>query len=117
MIALALQAAAAFNLVCTGTLVDTDHPGKVRWTSVYRIDLNRGRWCSAECRLSFPIVESTPEMITLSRINGPNMTGLAVIYRESGMLWDRMTGESDLNWEVRAQCEHAPFTGLPQHRF
>jgi hypothetical protein len=120
MLALALQAVASFNLVCTGTefaaLGDrtTERPLSVN----YRIDLEAGRYCTGDCSETSALVRVTPqELVMVSEtLPGTSRPSEISVSRESGQLtWHIVSG--DLSYEGFAHCERGPFTGFPRPRF
>lgn len=119
---MAAAAAAAFNLVCTGTVTVAggDRDGARPYRTAYRIDLASGKYCEGDCRLVRDIAEVQPTRITLDERGnvapGSSDYSINVIERDSGaqtiltasgrrgaMLYVKSTG----------RCESQPFTGFP----
>lgn len=125
MIALALQVAAAFNLVCTGTyrtgpiaISTLDLPG-TPFTTVYRIDLSRGRFCTNECPSTSALARVTETEITLYDVHTDPGTANGTttnINRETGAYMSTSIFGDSMS-VFTAQCERAPFTGFPTRRF
>lgn len=117
MIALALQAAAAFNLVCTGTTI-LNHVDSGRAQEVIlRVDLESGRFCFDDCGVVEPIARLSETEIVFQDVNLPATHG-RVLRR-----MDRATGayllsiESDrLSLGMTGRCVTAPFTGFRRRR-
>ncbi len=126
MIALALQAALAFNLVCTGT-ESVWIQGQARelshsrtYSRTYRIDLARGRWCHDDCPTTSPVVWASPDVLVLREQDDESVDMLDLIHRDTGqhIFYAAARGPGPhqiVSWLGR--CERAPFTGLPEPRF
>jgi hypothetical protein len=77
MIAAALQVAAAFNLVCTGTArtgplgLALPEAGGAPFAITYRIDLDGNSWCSDACDATEPLVSASAEEIVLRETHDP----------------------------------------------
>ena len=124
MLALALQAVAAFNLVCTGTMImgSAAHeyePLEGRFTTTIRVDLTSRRWCDGECRETAPLVRVTPTEIVFAELRpggGSPSGGTHSVNRESGAyLYASRAGPVFLSHT--GTCRRAPFTGFPARRF
>lgn len=121
----AADASEPFNLVCTGTLSSRSMDGETEesYRSVYRIDLDRGKWCDGDCEALHDIASVQPTQIALQdkRVDTPGERSMMA------NLIDRRTGEhtitatsatpgrrgSVLIMQWHGQCERAPFTGFP----
>ncbi|MFZ5748231.1 MAG: hypothetical protein ACOY45_11335 [Pseudomonadota bacterium] len=121
----AADASEPFNLVCTGTLSSRSMDGETKkpYRSVYRIDLDRGKWCDGDCEALHDIASVQPTQIALQdkRVDTPSERSMMA------NLIDRRTGEhtvtatsatpglrgSVLIMQWHGQCERAPFTGFP----
>ena len=124
MLAFALQAVAAFNLVCTGTEATgklsvglVNSPDAQPYSITFRVDLEHGRWCSHECSTTQRIVSVSDTEIRLeTNVPGADDLSAVTLNRETGRFVDLLTiGE---NARLRqGTCERAPFTGFPQRRF
>jgi hypothetical protein len=122
---LALAAAAAFNLVCSGTETYSDNmaPSSARerpFSVTYRVDLNAGRWCSGECPETLAIYRVTERQITLTSNEAQRKNTVDWIHidinRESG----RLSADTVLktSFYIRdGQCRPAPFAGFPTRKF
>lgn len=126
MVSMALAAAAAFNLVCSGTMTAETIAGNKRepYTAIYRVDLDRQLWCESECRAHHPIQSVQPGSLTLhsDEVDSPS--------EKSSMLnqIDRVTGKHLITstkktygrfamiiiMKYDGQCERQPFTGFPE---
>jgi hypothetical protein len=123
MIALALQVTAAFNLVCTGTSFGGDDASfltapRESFTTVFRIDLERGRWCAGECPTTHRLADVTDTQITLQSEREPttHFRLTSSLNRETGRYFSSL--RMGKTRAVRnAQCEVAPFGGFPERRF
>jgi hypothetical protein len=87
---LLLAAATAFNLACAGTLTTSDLNGTRTkpYSSEYRIDLAKGRWCESECKATHPVIEAQPAFIELEHkeANGPTEVSslTSMVNRQTG---------------------------------
>jgi hypothetical protein len=119
-------AAAAFNLVCSGTYtsnIDTGKPSRP-YQYVYRLDLGAKKWCDGECKVQRPIAKIDPTVLTLvdERTDSLDRKGFAkeTIDRETGRhsiernSTSRLVGLILITWE--GQCEKAAFTGFPEFK-
>jgi len=118
MIAAALQAIAAFNLVCGGTMrtgplgLALPESGGAPFAITYRIDLDRQLWCSDACDTTEPIASVLDGQILLREQYDPNGSRVIAFTPATGRFTDtRIEGETaTLRSGV---CEAAPFTGFP----
>lgn len=124
MIALALQGAAAFNLICTGTYTSGEllaRPEETRQVQVtLRVDLARGRWCGGTCETTAPIHRVTDTQITFRYEDNRRLDTdtITTVNRESGEYFDRERFLSFNRYSMTmGTCERAPFTGFPARRF
>lgn len=108
LIATPAAAAERFDLVCKGKKNTVEH---------YRIDLDRGEWCSDKCEMIQKISSVTSGLIVLAE-HQPGYPGDRTSYNRI----NRVTGE----WEwfhrdprfvetqdIKGSCEVAPFSGFP----
>lgn len=116
---------AAFNLVCSGTITTDsmfDHGKKEPYTYTYRIDLDKKKYCEADCGAIKDIYEVQPASIKLEAPK--NVDTIDEKSFEDGFI-DRQTGHQQLlaesgreasilimKWD--GQCEKQPFTGFPK---
>lgn len=121
----ALAAAAAFNLICSGTTHSSkgfaENYPDAPFNEVYRVNLTSKRWCSRECTETQPIFEVTPERIVFEQdIRGDYDDTGRFVNRENGVYAyrDRRLIGSDifLTW-TRGSCKRAPFSGFPARKF
>jgi len=118
MIAAALQVAAAFNLVCGGTMrtgplgLALPESGGAPFAITYRIDLDRQLWCSDACDTTEPVASVLDGRIILREHYNPLGSSVITFDPASGRFADtRIDGETaTLRSGV---CEAARFTGFP----
>ncbi|HYI48425.1 MAG TPA: hypothetical protein VEX35_08180 [Allosphingosinicella sp.] len=119
MIALALQTAAAFNLVCTVTFAGTDsRPTPL----IIRVDLDARRFCLDQCVQTNPIVSVTDSEIIFQ--NGVSEASGILIRRvvggESRRYYASLRSEYPgrvIETSSTGTCAAAPFTGFPSRSF
>lgn len=125
MVGLALQLVAAFNLVCTGTERSGPVGGgllaSVRestpFVTTFRIDLERGQYCSGHCTGTIPLHSVSDTEITLHQQLTETQSGRnAGINRETGLYRDVFILGNHM-WVRQGQCERVPFTGFPPSSF
>jgi hypothetical protein len=126
MIGAAAAAAAAFNLVCSGTISTEDYSGPKPpepYRYEYRIDLDAKKWCESDCPVLHDVAAAQATAIMLEPrkdVDTPTrrefylgeidrVTGRHSIISTSG----RGAGILIMKWEGR--CESAPFSGFPKH--
>jgi hypothetical protein len=119
---MAAAAAAAFNLVCTGTMTVAggDRDGATPYRTTYRIDLASGKYCEGDCPLLRDIAEVQPSRITLDQRGNPapgaSDYAINVIDRTSGeqtILTSSGRRGALLYVKSTGRCESQPFTGFP----
>jgi hypothetical protein len=115
-----LQAAVAFNLVCSVTSVSEGRSTPA--TIVYRVDLDASRYCTDDCRQTLSLARTTESDIVFQ--DGPSpYTGLlnhTRVSRESGNYFSRISGSMgsiEMLIVTTGSCERAPFTGFPARQF
>jgi hypothetical protein len=126
--AAAVAAAAAFNLVCSGTIAagsmsDLVNPQKKTPIEVvYRIDLHEGRYCTGDCASTLPIYRVTDAQIVFqfSEDKDAGTDSLEMVNRESGEYLSRsrffgLTPPAFIM--TQGTCEKARFTGFPARKF
>ena len=111
-----------FNLTCTG--VEESESGasesKVTpFTTVFRVDLNRKKWCEGDCKVVFPVQGFDEETVDLKRektgdVNTPGSSYDRLSFTRGGeMLSEFRWSRPDLihiNFYRRAaQCTEVPF--------
>ena len=113
-----VAAAAAFNLVCTGTVTTwskTQEAKDQAWEDVFRIDLESQRWCRGACEETRPIDRMTAtELILASRLPLEGVT--LKINRESGRLTETFRLD-DHQSRGKALCKRTDFGGFPKPLF
>lgn len=117
-----LAAAAAFNLICTGTVSHKDYfsEGSEPFSRVLRVDLGAGKYCEADCGALFDIHEVQPAMIRLRKeeIDTPRERRFldVTVDRETGRYSGLSTsglGRGIIIIEWEGKCERAAFSGFP----
>lgn len=121
-----LAAAAAFNLVCSGTLsqksFQTERAEPYSYT--YRIDLDAKKFCGDECKAISDIAEVQPGFIRLfpnKNIDTPRLREFSneTINRETGRHSALSTsgfGRNILIMKWEGKCERSAFTGFPEFK-
>lgn len=121
-----MAVAAAFNLICTGTMTSRSIAGEKSepFEHIYRIDLDRQLWCESDCKTQREIFAVQPTSITLQSVDKdtPSVRQMisTTIDRETGefrsLVTDQIPGRSStiiiLKWA--GKCERQPFTGFPK---
>ena len=121
---IAIAAAAAFNLVCSGTEwagtkpADKDPYNKATgkpFTDTYRVNLERGRWCFNTCDTTSPIQQADEANILLDSATDPDLKSgrLIRVSRETGQLVHRVA-IGDYAFIRIGKCEAGPFTSFPK---
>ncbi|HST36264.1 MAG TPA: hypothetical protein VLK25_06510 [Allosphingosinicella sp.] len=123
MLAFALQAVVAFNLICTGTYTTERRHRRLDhvvsqprpFTIVYRVDLTGARYCVDACTSIKPLAEVSESAIVFedtSILFGQDDGVLILMDRRTG----RYIGNSNFLDTVRhsGRCEQAPFGGFPE---
>ena len=120
MTAALTAAAAAFNLVCTGTQATSQAlappTSSLPFSVVYRVDLERGRWCSGDCSSTNPFYSVTVGEIVFRSQTEETVRYVTKVNRESGAYTDALL-VGDRLMITTGKCVKAPFTGLPEQRF
>ena len=128
MIALALQTAATFNLVCSGMLHLDEARGSglpgsyAPFSVVLRVDIQRQLWCADDCQTLRALSRLTQSRIVFEALENRDRSTLTTVDRESGAFSDqtlrRARGAAGRDFvETRTgTCERAPFSGFPPHR-
>lgn len=123
MLAAAAAVAAAFNLVCTGTETTRSIAGEKLepYTHIYRVDLDKKKWCEEGCSVVRDVAEVQQSFLELE----PRRNVDTAVDRDF-FEWtiDRTTGRESmlaskglradiiiLKWE--GTCARQPFTGFP----
>lgn len=123
----AIAAAAAFNLVCSGTLTSSSFVGGEKsepFTYIYRLDIDRKIYCDGDCKATRPIeaIQPTQIMLSSSNVDTPSerATSFTMIDRETGAFQSSSTSSQRgdrrtiLVMKWTGQCEKAAFTGFPK---
>lgn len=126
MIALALQVAAAFNLVCAGHYkVELKALSSINMTEgtpfaiTYRIDLERGRFCTNDCASTEALANVTETEIVFrgDPVRQDDATGNDTrVNRETGAYASTITLSDEIVL-FDGTCRRAPFTGFPPGGF
>ncbi len=118
MLAAALQAALAFNLVCTGTeragplglaLPDS---AATPFAASYRIDLDLRRWCSDACDETEALGGIVLARILLRDHHSPEGSHVIIFDPATGLLTDTLN-HGDRMVLRHATCTRERFTGFP----
>lgn len=118
MIGAALQAAVAFNMICTGMLrtgpigmalpEETGEP----FTVEYRIDLDARRWCADDCADSEALASVTDGVIVLRERYDEDGSSVIMLHPRSGRFSDTLIEGN--NATLRSGiCAPAEFSGFP----
>jgi hypothetical protein len=118
ILAAALQAALAFNLVCTGTeragplgLALPEDAGTPFETS-YRIDLDLRRWCSDACEETEALGDVVLAQILLRDRHFPEGSHVIIFNPATGRLTDTLN-RGDRMVLRHATCRREVFSGFP----
>lgn len=116
--------AAAFNLVCSGTIESTTLEGTRTepYSYIYRLDLDAKKWCDDGCGVLRDIAEVQPAFIVLQPNKNIDTSTQKEFYetrieRETGRETTLLTSgrrASILIMKWEGQCEKQPFTGFPK---
>jgi hypothetical protein len=118
VLATALQAALAFNLVCTGTEragplgLAIPESAATPFETSYRIDLDLRRWCSDACTEVEELGDVVLARILLRDRHSPEGSHVIIFDPASGRLTDTLN-EGDRMVLRHASCTRAPFAGFP----
>ncbi|MGB3318227.1 MAG: hypothetical protein WBA75_04225 [Sphingopyxis granuli] len=123
--AVAAAPAAQFNLKCSGTTTTQTIAGKETkpYTTIYRVDLAKKKWCEGECKALHDIYAVQPGEITLRYKNTDTFSERSLtsdrIDRETGAhkvtitLANPRDRYSTIILDYEGQCERAVFSGFP----
>jgi hypothetical protein len=118
MLAAALHAALAFNLVCTGTertgplgLAIPEHHA-VPFEISYRVDLDLRRWCSDACAEVEALGDVVLARILLRDRHWPEGSHVIIFDPATGRLTDTLNQGNRMVLR-HASCTRAAFTGFP----
>lgn len=125
MFATMATAVATFNLACTGTMTSTTSQEKKTepYEAVYRLDLEKMKWCEGECRALHDIAKVQPTFIFLQDEKEDTPSRQSVTLAQV----DRITGEYKATLTAKTygrfgytimlaydgKCQRQPFTGFP----
>ena len=123
--ALAQPVSRQFNLQCRGFAHNEEAdkpPGPNEpWFNIYRVDLDKNLWCSAQCDTSpSPISFASDDQIVFKISNNKLTSQIIEVNRITGKLditWSFHGTQHDGARKIAAQCERAEFTGLPVPKF
>lgn len=118
MIASALQLAAAFNLVCAGTLrtgpigLALPEANGAPFTITYRIDLGSRLWCADACAAQEPLADVNADQIVMREIHDPAGGNTIAFTPVTGRFTDTeiVGNQATLRSGV---CQVVPFSGFP----
>jgi hypothetical protein len=118
MIATIVQAIAAFNLVCSGTvrsgpigLALPEQDGQP-FTITYRIDIDARRWCSDACETVESLAYIAEGQIVLREQHYPSGSSVVTIIPATGRFTDTLI-EGDRATLRSGTCRVEAFTGFP----
>jgi hypothetical protein len=118
MLAAALPAIAAFNLICTGTLrtgpigLAMPEAGGEPFTITYRVDLASRTWCSDACDSPERLALVTDTEILLREDHGSTQSHVIIVGRQLGLFADTFINGTTATLRS-GRCEQAEFTGFP----
>lgn len=116
MLAAALQLAAAFNLVCSGTIrsgplgLALPEQGGEPVEITYRIDLESRSWCSDVCATTEPLAVSGGQIVLRERYRAAG-SSVVIFVPATGRFTDTLI-EGDTAILRSGTCAPAPFTGF-----
>jgi hypothetical protein len=114
---LSLAAAAAFDLLCSGTATLTSHglqQPSTPLTARFRLDHKVGRWCEGRCsETSAFYFVSDREIILVDQGMGDLGTHMT-INRASAIYTYKRNGLEGLTERATARCVSRPFSGFPR---
>jgi hypothetical protein len=118
MLALPLQVALAFNLICSGTmrsgpigLALPERDGEP-FTITYRIDLDARRWCSDSCQATEPLASIFEGQIVLRDRHDPDGSSVVTIIPALGRFTDTLIEGNEATLRS-GTCAPERFTGFP----
>lgn len=119
-----VAAAAAFNLVCSGTsfvgegLAALKKENQTPYNQIFRIDLAAGRWCLGSCETTDSIynINSTKIMLKYEHDDKLGSESFILLNREDGTILDRTKLEAFMIMNT-GKCDPAPFSGFPARKF
>lgn len=118
MLTAALQAALAFNLVCTGTeragplgLAIPDSAA-IPFEATYRVDLELRRWCSDDCTGTEALGGIVLGQILLRDRHSPEGSHVIIFDPATGGFTDTLN-HNDRMVLRHATCRREAFTGFP----
>lgn len=117
-----LAAAAAFNLVCSGTLTQTDKAPEP-FTRTIHVNLDTKKYCEDACDKIQDIAEVQPARLIFRNVDSQadrtKRTDFSGVDRESGKyfaLYAVTEGRRYFSISERGQCERAAFTEFPEFK-
>jgi len=114
----ALQAALAFNLVCTGTEragplgLTIPDSAATPFQASYRIDLDLRRWCRDSCEETEAVGDIVLAQILLRDEHRPEGSHVIIFNPATGRLTDTLN-DGDRMVLRSATCRREDFTGFP----
>lgn len=119
-LAFAVQAIAAFNLVCSGTVrsgpigMALPEEGGEPFTITYRIDLGNQTWCSDGCASTETVAAIVNGEILLRDRHVASGSHVIVVTPGTGRFADTLI-EDNVATLRSGRCEPAAFDGFPLH--
>ena len=117
-LAFVLQAIAAFNLVCTGTLrsgplgMALPEEAGEPFAVTYRIDLGSRLWCSDPCSATESVASIVNGAILLRDQHRPSGSHVIIVTPGTGFFSDTLI-EDNVATLRSGRCEAATFNGFP----
>lgn len=118
MIAAALPLAAAFNLICAGTLrsgpigMALPEADGAPLTVTYRIDLGSRLWCADDCAAQEPLADVNDDQIILRETHDPAGGNTIAFTPATGRFTDTLIVGTQATLRS-GMCQVAPFSGFP----
>lgn len=118
MLVQALQLAAAFNLVCAGTLrtgpigIALPEANGAPFTITYRIDLASRLWCADACAAQEPLAEVNTDQIVLRETHDPAGGNTIAFTPATGRFTDTVIVGTEATLRSGV-CRVVGFTGFP----
>jgi hypothetical protein len=114
----ALQLAAAFNLVCAGTLrtgpvgLALPEASGAPFTITYRIDLASRLWCADACAAQEPLADVNSDQIILRETHDPQGGNTIAFTPATGRFTDTVIVGTEATLRSGV-CQVVAFTGFP----
>lgn len=118
MVSTPAMAADQFDLICQGRAKYGASASWQKFENRYRVDLAAKRWCRDNCERVMPLADVNEARITFTSIHDDATIGDVdhFVERASGHLVEIHSSRFSPQ-TVAAQCEAAPFSGMPEKKF